>query len=58
MKKNDPRNNWKVWKAYDKDGNLLAEGRKKDVIDRLYPRYVYCHIFTDRLYQTSEPLNN
>lgn len=50
-------NSWKVWKLYDKDGNLLIAGRKKDVIDKLYPRYVYAHIFTDVLVRTNEPLN-
>lgn len=48
--------NWKVWALYDKDGNLLIKGRKKDVINVAYPRYVYGHIFTDKLYRTSELL--
>lgn len=50
------RKNWKVWILRDKDGKELARGRKKDVLDVLYPRYVYGHIFTDKLYQTNEPL--
>ena len=45
--------NWKVWQLYDKDGNLLAEGRHKEVVSVLYPRYVYGHIFTDQLYRTN-----
>ena len=48
--------NWKVWKLYDKDGRLLAQGRKKDVVDVEYPRYVYAHIFTDVLVRTNELL--
>ena len=48
------KKNWKIWELYDKDGNLLARGRKKAVLDVLYPRYVYGHIFTDELYRTSE----
>lgn len=50
------RKNWKVWILRDKDGKELARGRKKDVLDVLYPRYVYGHIFTDKLYRTNEPL--
>ena len=34
----------------DCDGNILAQGRLKDVEKVLYPRYVYRHIFTDVLY--------
>lgn len=48
--------NWKVWILTDKDGKELARGRKKDVTDVLYQRYVYGHIFTDNLYRTSELL--
>ncbi len=48
--------NWRVWVLRDKDGKELARGRKKDVISVWYPRYVYDHIFTDKLYQTSEKL--
>lgn len=48
--------NWKVWILTDKDGNVLAEGRKKDVLSVEYPRYVYQHIFTDNLYRTNKPL--
>ena len=48
--------NWKVWILTDKDGNELARGRKKDVIKVMYPRYVYSHIFTDKLYRTNELL--
>ena len=50
------KKNWKVWKLFDSKGNLIAEGRKKDVVDVLYRRYVYGHIFTDELYRTSELL--
>ena len=49
--------NWRVWVLTDKDGNELARGRKKDVMDIAYTRYVYGHIFTDNLYQTKELLN-
>lgn len=48
--------NWKVWKLYDKDGNLLIAGRKRDVTMMLYHRFVYQHIFTDALYRTNENL--
>lgn len=48
--------NWKVWILTDKDGNELARGRKKDVVNVMYPRYVYSHIFTDKLYRTNELL--
>ena len=48
--------NWKVWILTDKDGNVLAKGRKREVIDLAYTRYVYGHIFTDNLYQTKELL--
>ena len=50
--------NWKVWIAYDKNGKELARGRKKDVLDVLYPRYVYGHIFTDTLYRTNQLLKD
>lgn len=48
--------NWKVWVLTDKEGKELARGRKKDVMDVLYQRYVYGHIFSDNLYRTSELL--
>ena len=48
--------NWRVWVLIDKDGKELARGRKKDVVNVLYPRYVYQHIFTDELYRTKELL--
>ena len=48
--------NWKVWKLYDKDDNLLAEGRKNKVMKVASFRYVYCGIFTDKLYRTNENL--
>ena len=48
--------NWKIWELYDKNGNLLARGRKKDVVNVAYQRYVYKLIFTDQLYRTSENL--
>lgn len=48
--------NWKVWELYDEHGTLLARGRKKDVINIAYQRYVYKLIFTDQLYRTSESL--
>lgn len=46
--------NWKVWILKDKDGNVLAEGRKKDVMRVAYPRYVYQLIFTDTLYTRTD----
>lgn len=49
-------NNWKLWKLIDKDGNVLAIGRKKYVMDKEYPRYVYGHIFTDTIIRTNESL--
>jgi len=48
--------NWRVWKLYDKDGKLIASGRKKDVMNAEYPRYVYAHIFTDIIVRTDELL--
>ena len=48
--------NWKVWVLTDKDNNILIRGRKKDVLNVAYTRYVYDHIFTDCLYRTSENL--
>jgi len=50
------RKNWRVWVLYDKDGNELARGRKKDVMGKWYVRCVYGGIFTDELYRTSELL--
>ena len=49
--------NWKVWILTDNNGNVLARGRKRDVLKIASLRYVYDHIFTDNIYQTSEPLN-
>jgi len=49
--------NWKVWMLIDENGKVLARGRKRDVMRAASLRYVYDHIFTDSLYQTSEPLN-
>ena len=49
--------NWKVWVLVDKNGKELARGRKKDVTNVAYHRYVYQHIFDDCLYQTNELLN-
>ena len=48
--------NWRVWVLTDKDGNELARGRKRDVTNVAYRRYVYQHIFTDHLYKTDELL--
>ena len=31
-------------------GEIIAQGRLKDVENVLYPRYVYSHIFDDVLY--------
>lgn len=49
-------NNWKVWKLYDADGNLICEGRRRDVLRVASARYVYQLIFTDSLYKTNQPL--
>ena len=48
---------WEVWVLEDKNGVELARGRKKDVINVSYARYVYGHIFTDNLYRTTQLLN-
>ncbi len=48
--------NWKVWKLYDKEGNLIAEGRKNKVLKTASERYVYCGIYSDKLYRTEENL--
>lgn len=48
--------NWRVWVLVDKDGKEIAKGRKKDVVNASYHRYVYKHIFTDTLYRTNELL--
>lgn len=49
--------NWRVWVLLDKDGKELARGRKQDVANVAYQRYVYQHIFDDCLYRTNELLN-
>ena len=49
--------NWKVWVLVDKNGNEVARGRKKDVVNTLYVRYTYEHIFSDSLYKTNELLH-
>jgi len=43
-----------VWVLLDENNNLLAKGRKKDVVKVLYPRFTYCRIYTDKLYRTNE----
>ncbi len=48
--------NWKIWKLYDKDNNLIAEGRKNKVMAIASARYVYCGIYGDKLYRTTENL--
>lgn len=48
--------NWKVWVLKNKEGQVIAQGRKKEVVGVAYRRYVYQHIFTDELFQTSELL--
>lgn len=48
---------WKVWVLEDKNGIELARGRKRDVLNVSYARYVYGHIFTDNLYRTAQLLN-
>jgi hypothetical protein len=34
----------------NRNGEIIAQGRLKDVENVLYPRYVYSHIFDDVLY--------
>jgi hypothetical protein len=48
--------NWRVWVLTDKNGKVLAKGRKCDVIKVASGRYVYEHIFDDCLYRTAELL--
>ena len=48
--------NWKVWVLKNKEGQVIAQGRKKEVANIAYQRYVYGHIFTDTLIQTNELL--
>ena len=48
--------NWKIWKLYDENDNLIVEGKKSDVIKIASERYVYCGIYNDKLYQTTELL--
>lgn len=50
--------NWKIWVLTDAQGNRLAMGRKKDVCMLAYQRYVYAHIFDDRLYRTNQLLKD
>lgn len=40
-----------VYLLKDYQGNIVIEGKKKDVENKLYQRYVYEHIFTDELYR-------
>ena len=47
---------WKVWKLYDENGNLIVQGRKKEVMAIASARYVYCGIYHDKLYRTNELL--
>lgn len=44
------------WILTDCKGNVIAEGRKKDVANVSYIRYVYQHIFNDCLSRTNETL--
>ena len=44
------------WILTDCKGNIIAEGRKKDVANVSYIRYVYQHIFNDCLFRTNETL--
>ena len=48
--------NWKVWILTDVHGNEITRGRKKDVLDVAYRRYVYQHIFSDCFYRTNDLL--
>ena len=45
---------FKMWRLEDINGNVIAEGRKKEVGGKAYFRYVYQHIFTDLMYSTDE----
>lgn len=56
IKESKTMRNWRVWVLVDKDGKEIARGRKKDVVNASYHRYVYKHIFTDTLYRTNELL--
>ena len=49
-------NNWKIWKLYDANDNLIAEGKKSKVMAIASERYVYCGIYNDKLYRTTELL--
>ena len=49
---------WRVWVLVDANGNELARGRKRDVMNVEYSRYVYQHIFTDCLMRTNERLKD
>ena len=40
-----------VYLLKDCKGNIIIEGKKKDVENKVYQRYVYGHIFTDELYR-------
>lgn len=45
-----------IWKLYNKDGELIACGRKGEVVKAAYGRYVYELIFTDKLVRTNDYL--
>ena len=47
---------FKKWVLVDNKGNIIIEGRHKDVSKVLYHRYVYHHIFDDVLYKTNEDI--
>jgi hypothetical protein len=42
-----PKRKFKQYALYDNNGNLLAIGRHNEVVNVLYPRYTYRHIFDD-----------
>lgn len=48
--------NWKVWVLKDVDGNVIIKGRKREVMQKAYERYVYMHIFTDMVVKTNKAL--
>lgn len=45
---------FRVWILRDAEGNEIARGRKRDVVNVSYHRYVYQHIFTDVFYISDE----
>ena len=46
----------KKWILKDNKGKIIIEGRKKEVVNKMYHRYAYQHIFNDILMKTKENL--